>query len=353
MGKPLPGYRAFHDPIIEVLGLITKNRDGIYVPFSPNLIKMVIRAAGFDPDNLGRYGNPALGWCYGGLTKPAGFRRKIVLAYQDLHTRVKVPLTVKGAHMQWALTPAGLERLQQLRAEAKGRPNRTSQFLDQKLRDKTVMPYFRSVIGKSMPVSASSAMIDDHIQNGLLRFITRDAFCGRILMGYPIMNHHIAQWLSRSAYTDARNDGTEPVAREFYGARTESERTKTTASPTPVASVQVLPDQRVVWGKEEEGVAGVWVDIVDTDAGETEDTLAFATIWQRVGDKIKAKTVSGERYVNILEMRLQGLSVQEIAGELSVSKHRAATLIAEARKIAQDAWRELQGSLGVLSPLPC
>jgi len=250
---------------------------------------------------------------------------------------------MKGSYGQWALTPAGVAKVTELEALAKGSPNLTARFFDKRLKEskKELFTVLRRAISSSMPLSVSCSLIDDHIQNCLLRLISRDALRGRILRGLPIENHHIAQWAIRSAYTDARNDGTEPLTRERHGAKTERERSKT----YPEISVTAASPVKVLFNLEGEDTEASWVDFIDTESPlrteVAERDLAFDTLWKRVEHVVQKKSASGQRYMGIIKMKMDGFTVQEMAAGLNVSKHRAATLLAEARRVARSAWQEM------------
>lgn len=92
-----------------------------------------------------------------------------------------------------------------------------------------LMNYMRRAIMSDLPYSANGGMTDDHIQSFLEKMVRRNALHKLIAKdgddGIPFSK--IALYLRRSAYNDIRHQGKNPILREFYGFRTESEKTHT------------------------------------------------------------------------------------------------------------------------------
>ena len=330
----VPSYFHFYHPILKVLAKTTERQADVFVDCTVDLIKSVIHTAGFDPDNLGHYGKPTEGWCFEGKCKPVGMRKKVIIAYLQMH-RLREPLTVKGSYGKWAITEAGLKKL----AAWDAAPNATSIFLAKRLKE-TRGGLFKTIkyaVAANMRVSSATSQLDDHVQTCLLRLISRDSLRTRILMDLPIRDNHIAHWAVRSAYADARNDGTEPVAREFHGARTEGERNGAT-----LVHAETISDNRVIWNSDAGDVAGhdagTWADIVDTAssfrATVSEDEIFFNDLWGQVSETIIARC-GGERHVQAMQMQMDGHSLQEIAHALSVTKARVSVMLTEARETAK------------------
>jgi len=305
---------------------------GELVTFDETFCKRVIRTLGFNPEKLGRYGPASAGWSYEGLSNPAGFRRKVVIAYQDLHSRRKIPLTVKGSHGAWGLTEAGVAEVERLREKARTEPNATSVFLNKRLKETkgALLLQMRKGISASLR-GVSAAQLDDHVQSCLTRLIARDSLRTRILMDLPILDNHIAQWAINSAYTDARDSASNPVTREFYGARTETERAKG-------VKLAPLSQGAAMWGEDRKD-AGSWTDLLDPNTSSLEDQLQFEQLWTLVSNKIKAKTEHSDMYLNLLKMKMRGYSVHEIAMATNCSKEKATTLLAKARQFAAQGLR--------------
>ena len=116
--KSIPTNQTMCAPLLRVLGSATNLQPNVFVRLTEDLIHKVIRAAGYDPTKLESYGDPKQGWRYEGLSKPPGFKRRVVIAYRIMHLKRKVPLTVKGKQGHWALTEAGVAEAQRLMVPA-------------------------------------------------------------------------------------------------------------------------------------------------------------------------------------------------------------------------------------------
>jgi len=198
-----------------------------------------------------------------------------------------------------------------------------------------LLSVLRKTVAAKMKVSVITDNIDDHINTCITKLVSRDALKSRLEAGSPILDHHIAQWAVHSAYADIRNDGTNPVAREMSGARTERERTKR----IPISE---LNDPRIVWAKgkgQNSGTAQI-ADIEDRggslSASATEDTIQFAQMWSQVEQVVRSKVPGhADLYMTALRHRADGMTVSEIAEAENLTVSRAATLVREARHLAR------------------
>jgi hypothetical protein len=210
--------------------------------------------------------------------------------------------------------------------------NATSKFLDKRIMATgglrgSFMTILRSAVISKLPVSNAVGMVEDHIQNCFERLIRRDSLRERLAAGHPITDQQIAMFAVRAGYTDIRDSGTDPVAREMVGARTEREREKGVVT-------HPITDPRVVWASPESGEApGTWIDIADTAANQ-EDEMQFAQIWSRMEDTIrKHKPNAADRYIGILRAKVDGNTVGDIADGEDVSNFRATSMMAEIRRV--------------------
>jgi len=343
---PKPSH--YHDPILKVLGQHVGFKSGVFVS-SNAILPDIIREAGYDPDNLEKEGDPALGWTMEGQS-PAGFRRQVSIAHRRFYSTkgtVKLPkgqpaLTLLSTPRgKMALTEEGVKKAKELcgikEDSSSSGGNMTSKFLDKRLAetgglDGTLYTLMRAAVSSKLPLSASIDRVDDHIQNCLLNLIRRDALRGRILKGVHITNSHLATYAVRTGFTDIRKDGTEPVCREMYGARTERERAKKIV-------LGPLDDDRLCWSVNEDGTHTVSDIAVDGD--EAEAKMAFENIWAQIREVVKdKKPQKWERYVTILYRVSEGWSVKEIAAAEDVSRHRAASLVQEARRCVREGRAE-------------
>lgn len=349
----LPSVLSLRDHLLLILGRANTFQPHLYVDHTL-IVPQVILAAGFDPDHLEQYGDPALGWRRTGWETPVGFDRRVLRCFLDGFQKQKHPYTERGARKgYWGLTDSGVALALDLdlKARAKAaaaavgvkRPNITSRFLDRRILETgglegTLWNKLRATVRNRLPISAVTSQVDDHIQNCFLRLISRDALKKKLAAGEVITNEKLAFYAMNAGITDIRNDGTEPVSRELYGARTERERKQ---------NIVMGPanDDRVVWQDSEGEKSGAWLDLADTDssmsAESTTSQLQFNSIWAQVQEAVrKKKPHAGDRYVNVLRLKASGLTVKEIAESEGVSPFRAASLMAEARRVVREASAE-------------
>lgn len=364
----VPGNLAFRNPLLLTLGLATNLTPNVYVP-AHTLIPKVIEAAGYDLGNLAQYGSPEAGWSLL-ENDPHGLPRKVILSYRFAHYHRKDPLTVEGTRGQWALTAAGVEAaMDMILAEGvqinlraveslleapsvvpceeapapepvitKRQPktyavaNMTARYLDKRIRETgghkgTLMSCMRRAVSSHLPVSSTTGLVEDHIQNCFMRLIQRDSLADRIIEDSKISDHALASFAVRAGYTDIRDWGTDPVCREMYGARTESERAKGLVLPPS-------SDTRVVWAADEDSnTAAAWSDIADESAS-MEEVLNFQQVWEQIAEVLHAnKPHVSDRYLKILKMRADGCTMKDIAERENVSPFRAAALMAEVRRV--------------------
>jgi len=328
-----PSFRLFHNPLIKILGKVTRFRASKLVPMSA-VVPDMVREAGFDPDHLGDYGDPKDGWRIKGNTPPSGFNRRAALAYYHAHAdHPKNPLSIQASHRgHWGLTRAGIAASKLL-----CRKNSTALFLEERLKGPKGLKgpfwnHLRNSISKRLPKSAEADTVDDHIQNCWLKMIRLDALRTRIEAGLHINASHLITYATRTAFTDIRNMGTEPVCRELYGARTERERRRGTYLPP-------IRDSRLS-GYRKSATATTWVDVVDTGL-TLDERVSFEQMWLLVEKVIRTKKPNaGARYVKIVEALFKGFTVKDIASDETVSPYRAAGIIAEARRCMREAAKD-------------
>ena len=346
--RAFPTVLCLHDHLFQILGRAVGFQTHVYVEHTP-IVTEVIRAAGFDPEHLEQYGDPALGWRRVGWENPVGFDRRVLRCFLNgYQKRVDDPHTELGARKgYWGLTESGvgvaleLEREARTRAlaAATGRSNVTAQFLERRIRETgglqgKLWNRLRSAVRNRLPISAMTSQVEDHIQNCFVRLIARDSLKQKLATGEVITDEKLAFYAMNAGITDIRNDGTEPVSRELYGARTERERRRHIVLG-PVA------DPRVIWGSADDD-AGAWLDLADADSAmtalATHNSIQFNAIWAQVAEAVRfKKPLAGERYVNVLRLKASGHTVKEIAASEGVSPFRAASLMAEARRVVREA----------------
>jgi len=351
---PVPTLSVFYHPVLKVLGRRTNFEPYVLVKLDDALRGEILREAGFDPDNLPEE------WVRTRRQKPKGLDRSIGEAYrfQNLDKSYARKMrakqgarTIPSDHPQgrrgwWGLTEEGVKQAKFLSQEPKKerkKPNATSLWLTKHLTPKPgqpesrLMAMMKAAVAKKCPISASMDQIEDHVQQCFLRLIRRDALRKRIEQGQKISYTHIATYAVRSAYTDVRDAGTEPVTREMLGARTEKERSRYKEGSPPQMGI-LTPGIEMSEGHE-------LLDVHDDTTNPAEfltERLSFERLWTRLEDAMRAsKPHAYERYVGLLRMQiLDGCSVKEIAEKEGVSPHRAATMLQEARRAIRQVGRD-------------
>lgn len=185
-----------------------------------------------------------------------------------------------------------------------------------------LLSQLRIALTRRFQISHTAGMIEDHIHNYIVRAIRRDAFA-KMLGECPLLPYgKVISYAVNSAKTDIRDMGVEPLCREGYGARTEQERLKT---PQPKARVRRPVDtDGAIFSLE--------------DPHSPEDWLDFEKIWTQVQNMVQRKKPHAwERYSQLLRLKLEGYSTDEIAEKTGVGSNRAAWMLQEARKCVRKA----------------
>ena len=277
--------------------------------------------------------------------------------------RAKKPLVTKsGARGQWGLTPAGVEAARRL-SGVRGR-NLTADFLDNRLKKSGglqggLMNLLRASIARKLPTSISADLLDDHIQNCFTRLISRDSLRERLLENQGIPDSLLATYTVRAAYTDIRDSGTEPVTREYFGARTERERATGTnkgLSVNPQAIWSRGPaSQSVLWAEDPSGqkVLGDVVVHPRSFGGESvaEEWLSFEDCMSQIEGLLRAKrTCVKDRYLEILRLQATGHSIHEIAAQTGLTNSHASAILTAIRQHLRNGYQ--RGALTALTPTP-
>lgn len=363
-GSPVPTYSFFQNAVLITLARRLNLQPNITVTLDDELRRDVIRAAGIDPDGLPE------DWIANRKSKaPAGLDRNISTAYRFLHWHTKggrhgKAKTVAGKPGQWGLTELGVESAKALLPKPAPKPKRasnpnrnlTAEWLTEHLTpepgqsESDLHRRIRFTLAKKCRLSASRDMLDDHVNQFVVRLIQRDGLRKKLEAGEKIHYSTIATYAVNSAFTDIRDFGTDPVTREGYGARTPKERQaisewvekKAKGDHEPSVGFSHVSSDAVSYSARDdhEGIDPSLFDVVD-EPEHPVDRLNFEKVWTRLEDALKAsKPNAWERYVGILKMQiLEDLPVKEIARREQVSPHRAATMLQEARRAVRDIGR--------------
>lgn len=333
---PMPRPRTFAGDLLRALGKLS----GHSLKPMPSLdaIRAILEEAGHDPDNL------PLGW---GDTTSNG-RPKIheSLRWQARSMSTLVCFPERG---HWALTALGLEKAAKLNGVAlhpqslvpqvkkkPAGPNVTSKWFTKHLTpargesESELMRMMKGALIKHLPLSARRDLIEDHIQNFMVRVIRRDAFATMIASGEEIPYSKVASYCVNSGRSDARDMGTEPVCREMMGARTDKERHMAADENSDLMDGPAIP-------LDTDGNIAVPSEVLPVQ----EENADFDTVWNRIVNTVQDhKPGAWERYTNLLRLKALGYTTKEIAKQEGVSRHRAAKMIANARQILRDTFEE-------------
>ena len=342
---PSPFPSQVHSPLLRVLGRVTSLTPNVFVECT-SILDDVIREAGYDPLNLPTDWNRTKRSGGG-----AGIDRNITLAFRYAHRRRNPALTVRGPKVgMWGLTEAGVKAARDLgvagpqsactpfeQPSCPGAPNETAGWLGKHLAGGTGSDLYRmmrATLARRLPVSASADMLDDHIQNFMVRAIRRNSFRKLLQDSDRIPYSKIVAYCVNSGRTDARDMGSEPICREMLGARTEKERRKNENADCTEDVIGISSNQSL-----------------DTDGNivapegfqpghDQSNDIDFDTVWQRIENVVHGeKPRAWERYSGIIAMKARGLSTREIARAESVSRNRAASMLAEARRCVRAGFR--------------
>jgi hypothetical protein len=187
-----------------------------------------------------------------------------------------------------------------------------------------LLQQLRSVLGRLFKISYSAGMIEDHIHNYFVRAIHRDAFAHMLSESPKLPYGKVISYCVNSAKTDMRSMGVEPICRTAFGARTERERKTPQPKYPRTQFTPSLDTDGAIFSLEDPHSPDEWLD--------------FEKIWAQVQTLIQRKKPHAwERYSQVLKLKLEGYSVDEIADQTGVGSHRATSLIQEARKCVRKA----------------
>jgi hypothetical protein len=330
--QPEPSMGVFREPIFRVLGEATGYNPDNPVP-AKALIPLILREAGYDPDNLPTH------WDLKGTT---GVYRKITFAYYALYQRRKTPLVLPAQGGLWGFTAAGAAHVRKLvgkpvsapAAAPVDAPNATAKWYEEQL-PLGLMDRLERVVARKMRVSSVTQQVQDHVQNFFVRQIRRDALAKHLKADGKVQWSKITTYAVRSAATDIRDDAHNPVCRTIYGSKTNAEVR---------ASVKDGGSHFDIQHRDR-----------DTDGnlipeGTTESTFElmhdYNVLEERLYDLIRNRYRNGDRMADVLKMRIADATPAEIAKAQGVSEHRGASLSARARACAAEVWEELLSEVG-------
>jgi DNA-directed RNA polymerase specialized sigma24 family protein len=249
---------------------------------------------------------------------------------------------------EWALTAVGLTEAQALRAEFESQeveaaapetkgPNATAKWLEQHYRP--LYARLHSYLERKMPKSKELEKVDDHIQTFFTSLIRRDGLRTRIEEGAPIRYSQICAWARRSAITEIRDEGTEPVCR-LHGALTKKEQGMYDPSnwteqviPNTINTSEILGHHS---GLSEDATPTEFLVGSDNVEAEVLDEDAFHEALKAVGAALEAE-ISHEKdpdlHMELMKDRfILGMTVKEIAEKYGMDRNKATVALGRIRK---------------------
>ena len=334
-GQLSPPSKFFREPLMKSLGLMSDFKANVPVDVAAAVLA-TIKAAGFDPCKLPE------GMSRMGRT-PAGVDRQITIEYRNLnrhHDRFLYrddPLTVPGQGRVWALPESGVKYALKYKPADEPKENLTNKWLALHGRNPKLFRMVQYTLGKKLPLSAATGQVDDLMQEFFAALIRRDGLRKRILEGKEVTYTHVAAYAVNFARNQIRNNGTDPVQRQLYGARTEYERKHGHA----VDERAPADTWRVVQRVEDDGT--VSTDVVAREVG-TDTEIDFSRVWPVVEQALYRKhPTDAESHLRVIKASAMGLSCSEIAQQEGVASSRISTILQEGRDAFQEAreWFDL------------
>lgn len=198
---------------------------------------------------------------------------------------------ITGPRGCWALTVDGVARAKELRAKYDGQlilsgPNPTATFLAENF--EKIYGRITLHLRRKMPKSDTLDKIEDHASNWMERVIQRDGLRSRLTAGKAPAPSQMCAWARRSAYTDIRNEGREPVCRVFHGALTKRELPLYDVTnwverviPRTINDSEHLSGSRYAEHSEDDDAAGSTIENL-ADETSMEDSFADSEAFSQV-----------------------------------------------------------------------
>jgi len=333
---PRPKESLFYAPVVYLIGKLSGFKP--YVGVESKLIRDdALRLAGIDPEDCpwplqstsskkrdGLYRVVHFGWYHQ--------TRQYRAETEALCCRPNDPVT-RGKRGYWALTDLGVKKAKALREVYEGQirlsagPNATARYIGdnwERLYDKMVL-----ALRRKMPRSEALGKVEDHVMDFFEKKIRTDGLSNHINKGKPLAPSTAAGWARKSAYTDIRNEGRNPVCRLFHGALTpkeikqlESQDWTETVMPRTINESDVLQHNQYAAHSENDFLSDAHEKIQDTSIyARPEDAVvgadAFDACLNQVS-QILAETLSEEHdakfHYEVLHARfVKEMTVREIA----------------------------------------
>lgn len=189
-------------------------------------------------------------------------------------------------------------------------------------------------LGKKLRVSAAASLLEDHAQAFFTKLIRRDSLAKRIQAGVKMSDSLLSSWAVNSARSDIRSGGTEPVAREMLGAKTERELDPKREPPLVKSDPNALG---VVRAPDEIGRVNLAHVIAPKDDYTQESLDEARAFWALVENAINTrKPARGALYVGIVKMRAQGCTVKEITAQHGLAINSFGPVMRTVKQVIQE-----------------
>jgi hypothetical protein len=335
-----PTAAKFHQAVVYLIGKLSGWKPYITVQAS-DVLDDALSLVGIDPKNSPW---PLIG--RDGLYRRVGF----AVRNQTRKSCGNRPAycTILGKN-EWALTALGLTESKSLRDKFEGTttpshgPNVTAQWIDENYRK--LYKRLHSYLERKMPVSAKKVKVEDHIQTFFCNLINRDGLRTRIEEGKSIPYSQVCAWARRSAYSEIRDEGPEPVCRLFHGALTKKEignydpsNWTTEVVPSSINKSEQLNVNPYASHSDEGGAVDTMDFLADTHNMEEEilDEDAFGWALEAVGEAIH-KEIDADKDPEwheqlMVDRFVVGLTVKELAEKHGIDRNKATVALGRIRK---------------------
>lgn len=266
------------------------------------------------------------------------------------HTRQAMSQAVEEAKKPVQKAPSVPTALVPSPVTKKPQRNATAKWVESK--GLALIERLRSHLERKMPRSMVMGKVEDHIQTFLTNLIRRDSLAGRIAEGRSIPLSQVCNWCRRSAYSDIRDEGRNPVTRTLHGALTkdEWERVAETEWTREVVPTTINQSDQLSRGSsfgigdyDPEAVNAMDFLVSPTDVeNEYADTRAYQDTMAAIDRAIDAHLEGKDHNIALHKAILRDkfvsrLTLKELADKYNLPKDTTNAMIGRVRKAVRKA----------------
>lgn len=330
-----PTASTFYDPVVYLIGKHTGWKP--YVGVDHTIIRDdAIRLAGITLEHEGRRGRDACS------KQRDGLYRRVHFAWRNQRNgycgsrQALCAKPISGNRGEWALTREGVRHAKSLRDVYEGKfrlscgPNATAKFLAKDFRG--LYDRLTLHLRRKMPKSDALDKVEDHAGNWLERVIARDGLRKRLEQKRPPAPSQMCAWVRRSAYSDIRNEGREPVCRLLHGALTKAEialydvtNWTTTVIPRTINESEGFQGTRYAEHSEDDVAVGDMTDSL-ADLSDMEESFASSDSFEHIIERVASvlhdeiDEDDADWHLNVaLDRFVRDMTVREIAESRGLS----------------------------------